>query len=71
MLQEDGFENCEGVFPTNFNTKTIQPEYSGIVILNCVFDINKLLLLLSGKMLVVDYILAVTKATTDDKVIRV
>ena len=46
---EDGFEGALELFPASFNPKTIQPEFS-------------------GKMLVLDYILAVTRATTNDKV---
>lgn len=52
QMREEGFENALELFPTAFNPKTIQPEYS-------------------GKMLVLDYILAVTKSTTCDKVVLV
>lgn len=46
---EIGFEGAMEHFPSSFNSKTIQPEFS-------------------GKMLILDYLLAVTRTTTNDKV---
>lgn len=51
-LREPGFENALELFPANFDPKSVQPEFS-------------------GKMLVLDCILAVTRTTTDDKVVLV
>lgn len=49
---EVGFEGAMDHFPSSFNSKTIQPEFS-------------------GKMLILDYLLAVTRTTTNDKVMMV
>ena len=46
---EIGFEGAMDHFPSSFNSKTIQPEFS-------------------GKMLILDCLLAVTRTTTNDKV---
>ncbi|XP_029905787.1 DNA repair and recombination protein RAD54-like [Myripristis murdjan] len=49
---EEGFEGALDLFPSGYNTKAVEPQ-------------------LSGKMLVLDYILAMTRTTTSDKVVLV
>ncbi|XP_013863536.1 DNA repair and recombination protein RAD54-like [Austrofundulus limnaeus] len=49
---EGGFEGALDLFPPGYNTKAVEPQ-------------------LSGKMLVLDYILAMTRTTTSDKVVLV
>ncbi|XP_065905293.1 DNA repair and recombination protein RAD54-like [Dysidea avara] len=49
---DEGFEGALEHYPSSFNPKKIQPEFS-------------------GKMQVLDYILAITRSTTDDKVVLV
>ena len=66
-MREEGFENALELFPTAFNPKTIQPEYSGVLLIVYKYFIF-ITGYISGKMLVLDYILAVTKSTTCDKV---
>lgn len=52
MEEEDGFEGALDIFPPGYNSKAIEPQ-------------------LSGKMLVLDYILAVTRSRSSDKVVLV
>ncbi|XP_068095683.1 DNA repair and recombination protein RAD54-like isoform X2 [Hyperolius riggenbachi] len=50
--EEEGFQGAVNLFPPGYNTKSVEPQ-------------------LSGKMLVLDYILAVTRSTSNDKVVLV
>ncbi|XP_063483705.1 DNA repair and recombination protein RAD54-like isoform X11 [Symphalangus syndactylus] len=50
--EEDGFVGALDLFPPGYNSKTLEPQ-------------------LSGKMLVLDYILAVTRSRSSDKVVLV
>ncbi|CAM9339661.1 unnamed protein product [Rangifer tarandus platyrhynchus] len=50
--EEDGFEGTLDIFPPGYNSKALEPQ-------------------LSGKMLVLDYILAVTRSHSSDKVVLV
>ncbi|KAM4721090.1 DNA repair and recombination protein RAD54-like [Rhinophrynus dorsalis] len=50
--EEEGFQGAMNLFPPGYNTKSVEPQ-------------------LSGKMLVLDYILAVTRSTSSDKVVLV
>lgn len=52
VAEEDGFEGTLGIFPPGYNSKAVEPQ-------------------LSGKMLVLDYILAVTRSRSSDKVVLV
>ncbi|KAH7697242.1 RAD54 DNA repair protein [Aphelenchoides avenae] len=50
--REPGFQGCQELYPPSFNSKTLDPQFS-------------------GKMRVLDYILAVTRKTTNDKFVLV
>uniref|UniRef100_A0A8C5JZI6 Helicase ATP-binding domain-containing protein n=1 Tax=Jaculus jaculus TaxID=51337 RepID=A0A8C5JZI6_JACJA len=52
VAEEDGFEGSLDIFPPGYNSKAVEPQ-------------------LSGKMLVLDYILAVTRSRSSDKVVLV
>ena len=38
-MKEEGFENALELFPTAFNPKTIQPEYSGVLLIVYIYFI--------------------------------
>ncbi|XP_062974568.1 DNA repair and recombination protein RAD54-like [Elgaria multicarinata webbii] len=50
--EEEGFVGALQLFPSGYSTKSLEPQFS-------------------GKMLVLDYILAVTRSTSNDKVVLV
>ncbi|XP_063483704.1 DNA repair and recombination protein RAD54-like isoform X10 [Symphalangus syndactylus] len=60
--EEDGFVGALDLFPPGYNSKTLEPQLS---VGDC------WLLLFPGKMLVLDYILAVTRSRSSDKVVLV
>ncbi len=67
MQKVDGFAKLLPLFPAGFNIKTVDPVLSGK---------RKTLLICKstnflGKMIVLDYLLAVIKATTTDRVVLV
>jgi DNA repair and recombination RAD54-like protein len=65
----DGFAKLLPLFPQGFNMKVIDPVLSGrrksSILKNKAIDI------VIGKMIVLDYLLAVIKATTNDRVVLV
>ncbi len=68
MEKVDGFAKLLPLFPSGFNMKTIDPVLSGKKKTN-LLSINESIFL--GKMIVLDYLLAVIKATTNDRVVLV
>ena len=71
QLGEEGFEGALDLFPASFDPKKLQPEFSGtthiweitLLFTRCVAHFDSV-----GKMLVLDCLLAVTRATSSDKV---
>ena len=68
LEKADGFAKLLPLFPAGYNMKTIDPVLSGIV--NHLFA-SVLCVYFAGKMIVLDYLLAVIKATTNDRVVLV
>ena len=73
---DEGFEGALDYFPNTFTPKKIQPEYSGenglwryvVAIVICGIYSDYVYVCTTGKMQVLDYILAMTRSTTDDRV---
>jgi DNA repair and recombination RAD54-like protein len=64
----DGFAKLLPIFPQGFNIKTIDPVLSGR---RKPFFSKETKWIFIGKMIVLDYLLAVIKATTTDRVVLV
>lgn len=83
MEGAEGFEGALDLFPPGYSTKAVEPQLSGKKLLitwwrmdgwirpTVLWLLGDLLSPFPGKMLVLDYILAITKTTTDDKVVLV
>ena len=74
----EGFEGALKLFPDNFNPNEIQPEFSGMYEQYYVDSLwmsstkgSIMFFPCTGKMSVLDCLLAVTRATTDDRVVLV